>query len=61
VPKAGRNRLHLDIAAPAGSDRRAEVDRLIALGAKPIDARPGDADGLMMADPDGNEFCVLRH
>jgi predicted enzyme related to lactoylglutathione lyase len=55
APKAGRNRLHLDLAAD--DDQQAEVDRLIALGARRIDL--GQVDGVAMADPDGNEFCVL--
>ncbi|MBV8958055.1 MAG: VOC family protein [Actinobacteria bacterium] len=59
APKAAKNRLHLDIAPPAGGDQRAEVDRLIALGASRLDIGQGDVDWVVMADPDGNEFCVL--
>jgi catechol 2,3-dioxygenase-like lactoylglutathione lyase family enzyme len=59
-PKPGKNRLHLDIAPPDHGDQRAEVDRLIGLGATRIDSGEGAADRLEMADPDGNEFCVLR-
>jgi predicted enzyme related to lactoylglutathione lyase len=58
-PKTGKNRLHLDIAPPAHVDQQAEVDRLISLGAAPIDIGQGDVDWVVMADPDGNEFCVL--
>ena len=58
-PKAAKNRLHLDIA-PDHGDQRAEVDRLISLGAVRIDIGQGDADWVVMADPDGNEFCVLN-
>ncbi|MBV8690642.1 MAG: VOC family protein [Actinobacteria bacterium] len=58
-PKTAKNRLHLDIAPPAGGDQRAEVDRLIALGASRLDIGQGDVDWVVMADPDGNEFCVL--
>lgn len=58
-PKLGKNRLHLDIAPPAGVDQQAEVDRLIALGATYADIGQGDVDWVVMADPDGNEFCVL--
>lgn len=57
-PKVAKNRLHLDIA-PDHGDRRAEVDRLISLGATRVDVGRGDADRVAMADPDGNEFCVL--
>ena len=56
-PKITKNRLHLDIA-PDG-DQRAEVDRLVSLGAARIDIGQGDVDWVVMADPDGNEFCVL--
>ena len=59
APKVGKNRLHLDIAPPEHVDQRAEVDRLVALGAARIDIGEGDVDWVVMADPDGNEFCVL--
>jgi predicted enzyme related to lactoylglutathione lyase len=59
APKSGKNRLHLDIAPPAGEDQQAEVDRLTTLGAKRIDIGQGDVSWVVMADPDGNEFCVL--
>ena len=59
MPKFGKNRLHLDIAPPAGGSQSAEVDRLLALGATQIDIGQGDVDWVVMADPDGNEFCVL--
>ena len=59
APKTGKNRLHLDIAPPAGEDQLAEVDRLISLGAKRIDIGQGEVNWVVMADPDGNEFCVL--
>jgi predicted enzyme related to lactoylglutathione lyase len=55
MPKAGRNRLHFDLAPPAGGV--AEVERLISLGATRIEG--GQVDGVVLADPDGNEFCVL--
>jgi len=59
APKTGKNRLHLDIAPPAGEDQQTEVERLISLGAKRIDIGQGDVSWEVMADPDGNEFCVL--
>jgi predicted enzyme related to lactoylglutathione lyase len=59
APKIGNNRLHLDIAPPAHGDQHAEVDRLVALGATRIDIGQGDVSWIVMADPDGNEFCVL--
>ncbi len=57
--KSAKNRLHLDIAPPLGSDRDAEVERLTALGAHRIDIGQGDVPWVVMVDPDGNEFCVL--
>jgi predicted enzyme related to lactoylglutathione lyase len=56
TPKTGRNRLHFDLATPAGGDQQAEADRLVSLGATWIDTTQGE---IAMADPDGNEFCVL--
>jgi hypothetical protein len=58
MPKPGKNRLHLDIA-PEDDDVRSEVDRLVALGATHIDIGQGDVGWFVMADPDGNEFCVV--
>jgi hypothetical protein len=60
APKTGRNRLHLELAAPGDGYRRVEADRLVALGATRIDPGGGDADRLLMADPAGNEFCLVR-
>jgi predicted enzyme related to lactoylglutathione lyase len=57
-PKITRNRLHLEIAPRHRDDQRAEVDRLVSLGATRIDIGHGDVDGVVMADPDGNEFRV---
>ena len=55
--KAGKNRLHLDLR-PA--DQAAEVARLEALGASRVDVGQGKVSWVVMADPDGNEFDVLR-
>ena len=57
-PKITKNRLHLYIA-PYHGDQRVEVDRLVSLGATRIDIGQRDVDWVVMADPDGNEFCVL--
>jgi len=57
--KLRKNRLHLDVAPPAGGDQQAEVARLASLGATTIDIGQGDVSWVVMADPDGNEFCVL--
>jgi predicted enzyme related to lactoylglutathione lyase len=55
MPKAGRDRLHFDLVPPVHS----EVDRLLSLGATRIDTDQGEVGWVAMADPDGNEFCVL--
>ena len=51
-------RIHLDLYA---EDQAAEVERLIGLGATEIhwDKRPPDADYIILADPEGNRFCVI--
>jgi predicted enzyme related to lactoylglutathione lyase len=54
-----KNRLHYDLVPPPGSDQQTEVDRLISLGARRMDIGQGDVSWVVMADPDGNEFCVL--
>ena len=59
MPKTGKNRLHFDLAPPADSDQQTEVDRLISLGATRLNIGQGDVDWVVMADPDGNAFCVL--
>jgi predicted enzyme related to lactoylglutathione lyase len=58
-PKRAKNRLHLDVAPPLGDDHAAEVARLRALGATPADVGQGDVPWVVLADPEGNEFCVL--
>ncbi|WP_049563964.1 VOC family protein [Nonomuraea sp. SBT364] len=59
APKLGKNRLHIDLAPPAHGDQQAEVDRLVSLGATRLDIEQHGAGWIVMADPDGNEFCVL--
>ena len=58
-PKGGPNRLHFDLS-PTDRDQEAEVARLEALGARRIDIGQGSPSWVVMADPEGNEFCVLR-
>jgi predicted enzyme related to lactoylglutathione lyase len=58
-PKRVKNRLHLDVAPFAGDDQAAEVARLWALGATPADVGQGEVTWVVLADPEGNEFCVL--
>jgi hypothetical protein len=55
-PKSLKNRLHLDFVP---DDQSAEVERLIALGATRQDIGQGETSWVVMADPEGNEFCVL--
>ncbi len=55
-PKRGKNRVHLDVRP---DDQRAEVERLVALGAARVDIGQGDVSWVVLADPEGNEFCVL--
>ncbi|MGZ6925456.1 MAG: VOC family protein [Acidimicrobiia bacterium] len=59
MPKHRKNRLHLHVAPAPDGSRRAEVDRVVALGATRLDTGRADADRVVMADPDGNEFCVV--
>lgn len=56
APKTARNRLHLDLA-PVDGDLDAEVGRLVARGATRLGR--SHADGIALADPGGNEFCVV--
>lgn len=57
--KLQKNRLHLDIC-PVDTSQDDEVARLAALGAKRIDIGQGDVSWVVMEDPVGNEFCVMR-
>jgi hypothetical protein len=62
---AGKNRTHLDVRPLPGGDRDAEVERLIGLGAGPLDvgqgaAAPGEVTWTVLADPEGTAFCVLQ-
>lgn len=54
--KVVKNRLHLDFTP---DDQQAEVDRLIELGARHVDIGQGEQSWVVLADPEGNEFCVL--
>jgi predicted enzyme related to lactoylglutathione lyase len=56
--KTGKNRLHIDLNP---DDRDAEVERLVNMGARHVDVGQGDkVTWVVLADPEGNEFCVLR-
>lgn len=56
-PKTVKNRLHFDLVP---DDQDAEVARLEAMGAARVDIGQRDVSWVVMADPEGNEFCVLR-
>jgi catechol 2,3-dioxygenase-like lactoylglutathione lyase family enzyme len=57
--KTVKNRLHLDVRAD-GSSTAAELNRLLGLGARRVDVGQGDdAAWVVLADPEGNEFCLL--
>ena len=58
--KQSKNRIHIDLAPHTSDDRDAEIARLESLGAKRIDIGQGpDVSWTVLADIDGNEFCVL--
>jgi len=59
--KEVKNRLHIDLAPHVSDDRQAQIDRLVALGARRVDVGQDRADVTweVLADPEGNEFCVL--
>jgi len=54
--KTVKNRLHIDLAP---DDQAAEVERIIGLGARRVDIGQGEVRWVVLADPEGNEFCVL--
>ncbi|MGH9059088.1 MAG: VOC family protein, partial [Acidimicrobiales bacterium] len=58
--KAGKNRIHLDLAAESAAHQAAEVERLLSLGAVPAGIGQGVVPWEVLADPEGNEFCVER-
>jgi hypothetical protein len=58
--KTVKNRLHLDLAPLHGHDQQAEIARLELLGATRVDiGQSADVSWTVLADPEGNEFCVL--
>ena len=59
-PKTGKLRLHIDIN-PTDRDQDAELERLLAIGARPADiGQTGEEQWHVLLDPEGNEFCLLR-
>ncbi|EMF58530.1 MULTISPECIES: VOC family protein [Streptomyces] len=61
TPVQERPRVHLDLYAGNAEDQAAEVERLLGLGAHRVrwDAYPEGADFVVLADPEGNRFCVI--
>ena len=58
--KKVKNRVHLDLTSSA-QDRAQEIERLLALGARRVDiGQTGEESWTVLADPEGNEFCVIR-
>ena len=55
--KKVKNRIHLDLKP---TDQAAEVERVKGLGATEVDIGQGDVTWVVLADPEGNEFCILR-
>ena len=55
--KVVKNRIHLDLRS---DDQEAEVERLISMGAAPADVGQTEVTWVVLADPEGNEFCILR-
>ncbi|AWZ09347.1 MULTISPECIES: VOC family protein [unclassified Streptomyces] len=59
-PRPAKLRLHIDVSA-TDRDQDAELERLLALGAEPADiGQSGTESWHVLADPEGNEFCLLR-
>jgi predicted enzyme related to lactoylglutathione lyase len=58
-PKSGKNRVHLDLRSESPEHQQELVGRLRELGAAPADIGQGDVPWVVLADPEGNEFCVL--
>ena len=57
-PKTQKNRVHIDVN-PSGCDVEEELERLLGLGATRVDVGQGDVPWHVLADPEGNEFCLL--
>jgi hypothetical protein len=57
--KVVKNRVHIDVN-PTGSDQAEELTRLLSLGATHVDVGQGEQSWFVIADPEGNEFCLLK-
>lgn len=60
MPKVAKNRIHLDLASTSPEHQAALVERALGLGARRRDLGQGDVPWVVLADPEGNEFCVLE-
>lgn len=58
-PKVTKNRVHIDLNSRSTAEQQEIVDRLVAHGATPADIGQGDVPWVVLADPEGNELCVL--
>jgi catechol 2,3-dioxygenase-like lactoylglutathione lyase family enzyme len=59
-PEPGKSRLHIDVN-PTDRDQDAELERLLGLGARRADiGQTGEESWHVLADPEGNEFCLLK-
>jgi catechol 2,3-dioxygenase-like lactoylglutathione lyase family enzyme len=61
TPSQQHPRVHLDLYAGDAADQASEVERLVSLGATRVDwdCYPDDPDFIVLADPEGNRFCVI--
>jgi catechol 2,3-dioxygenase-like lactoylglutathione lyase family enzyme len=61
APPEDHPRLHLDLHVASPAEQEAEAERLVALGARRVDwdSYPEDPDFVVLADPDGNRFCIV--
>jgi hypothetical protein len=59
-PKSTKNRVHLDLASNSVEHQTQLVERLLAVGATDVDIGQSDVPWVVLADPEGNEFCVLE-
>ena len=61
APKVGQNRIHLDLTSTSAADQQDVVDRALGLGGRHLDIGQTPDDGhVVLADPEGNEFCVIE-
>ena len=60
-PKAAKNPIHLDLTTASLADQTESAARMVALGGRHIDIGQGpDDEHVVLADPEGNEFCIVR-